>query len=73
VVLCLVVLVAVACGPVTAVPTPTEIIKPTNTVVPTHTSLPEPSPTATLSQVDKSFIEHDPEKAFKIANVVDPF
>jgi hypothetical protein len=55
VVLFLVVLIAVSCGPVTAVSTATKIILPTNTIAPTSTSLPEPSATATLSQVEEMF------------------
>jgi hypothetical protein len=55
-VLCLVVLIAVSCGPVTAVPAATKIIPTTTIIPPTHTSLPEPSATATQSPVEKEFV-----------------
>jgi len=42
-----------SCGPATAVPTSTVVA--TNTLLPTITNLPEPSATATLSQVEKIF------------------
>jgi hypothetical protein len=57
VVLCLLILIAIACEPVTAVPTGMTSPLPTNTPIPpTNTSLPEPSPTETLSPVEKEFV-----------------
>lgn len=59
VLLALIILMAVSCGPAAPVVTATEIvptstIPPTNTFVPTRTSRPEP--TATLSKVERMFV-----------------